>query len=524
MSNTTHESPGSQLIAGLLRPDAYDHPDDAIRLTETHISWVILAGDFAYKIKKPVDFGFLDFSTLEQRRFFCEEELRLNRRYAPELYLAVLPVTGSPEHPRMGGSGPPLEYAVQLRRFDEALRFDALARNQRLMPEHVDGLAARLAAFHAAIPRAAATDAHGLAERQYEAAALNFTRLRALPGEPGDLAKLDALQAWTNAEYANREPQMRRRKTEGCIRECHGDLHLANIVLLDGRPTLFDGIEFNEGLRWIDVLSELAFVAMDLEVHGEPTLAWRLVNRYLEITGDHAGLPLFDFYRVYRAMVRAKIARLSANPADTPARRSQLRTTYDEYLAYALRVIEPRMPRLIITHGASGSGKSHIAALLAERLPAVRIRSDVERKRLAGIAADDRTGSDESSRIYRAAMTARTYGRLAELAGLLLDAGHSVMVDATFLKLAQRDEQRRVAERRGADFVILDCRAPLEVLRERVKARALAGNDASDADLTVLERQLQSREALMDDELAHTLAVDSGRESAVEDVLAAIAG
>lgn len=518
MSNTAHEPVYPPLITGLLRPEAYSHPADTIRVAETHISWVLLAGDFAYKVKKPVDFGFLDFSTLERRRFFCDEELRLNRRHAPDLYLTALPITGRPQQPRMGGTGAALEYAVQMRRFDDALLFDRLASEDRLLPQHIDRLAETLAAFHARIARATPGDTHGLPDHQRQAAELNFSKIGPLLDDSGDLAKLDTLQAWSRSEYARLESLMRRRKREGCIRECHGDLHLANIVLIDERPTLFDGIEFNEDLRWIDVQSELAFVAMDLEVHGASTLAWRLLNRYLEITGDYAGMVLLGYFRSYRAMVRAKIALLSRAQTEDPARRTELLARYRSYVDYALGLTRPAKPRLFITHGLSGSGKSHLSAQLAERLPAIRLRSDVERKRIAGLTAEARTAGC----VYSAEMTARTYGRLAELAGVLLEAGYSVIVDATFLNRASREVQKRVAEQRGAAFLIIDCRAPMAVLRERIQARARAGTDPSEADSAVLDYQATHREAPGEDERAWTVPVDSTGESAMDGLLARI--
>lgn len=522
MSSTIPEPALPPLIAGLLRPEAYPHPADAIRLLETHISWIILAGEFAYKLKKPVDFGFLDFTTPARRRFFCEEELRLNRRYAPALYLAVWSVTGSPQHPRMGGEGDALEYAVRMRRFDDGLLFDRLAGAGGLLPEHMDALAESLAAFHGTIARAAPEDSHGLPERQKQAAELNFSKVSPLAEDPGDAGRLDALLGWTRTEYARLEPRMRGRKQGGYVRECHGDLHLGNIALIDGRPTLFDGIEFNEDLRWIDVLSELAFLVMDLEVHGAPMLAYRLLNRYLEITGDYAGLDLFDYYRLYRAMVRAKIAQLTRVQTGDPGRREELSSRYRAYVDYGLALVRPRRARLLITHGLSGSGKSWRAARLAEGLPAIRLRSDVERKRLAGLPADARTGSAPAAGVYDPDMTERTYRHLAETAASLLAAGHSVIVDAGFLKRRHRDEQRRLAERCGAGFLILDCRASDAVLRQRIRARAAAGTDPSEADETVLDYQMAHREALDGDERAGALTVEGEGDAAVEALLAAV--
>ncbi len=515
------EPPPPPPIRGLLDSKAYGHPAAAIRLVETHISWVLLAGEFAYKLKKPVDFGFLDFSTLARRRACCEEELRLNRRHAPDLYLAVVPITGDLRQPRMDGPGTPIEFAVKMRRFDEAGLFDHLAESHRLQSGHLDSLAASLADFHAAIGRATAADNHGTPDKQRQAADFNFTKIRPLLDDPADIADLEALRAWTLAEYARREPLLRQRKNAGFVRECHGDLHLGNIVSIDGRPTLFDAIEFNEDLRWIDTMSELAFIAMDLEAGGETGLAYRLLNRYLEITGDYPGLALLDYYRLYRALVRAKIALLTREQAGDAARRTSLLARCRRYIGYGLKLIRRNRPGLIITHGVSGSGKSHLAARLAEALPAIRLRSDVERKRMAGLLAEARGGGMLDTGIYSAAMTAGTYRRLAVIAEELLSAGHSVIVDATFLKREQREEQRRIAERLGVGFLILDCRAPLAVSRARIHARAIAGNDPSEADLAVLKQQIAHREPLNEDERA--LPVDTDGELPVDELASAIA-
>lgn len=517
------EPPRPPWLGGLLRPAAYGHPSGPVQLAETHISWVLLAGEFAYKIKKPVDFGFLDFSTLERRQAACQAELRLNRRHAPDLYLAVVPIVGDPRQPRMDGPGTPIEYAVKMRRFDADALFGTMAETGNLLPQHIDALAAHLAAFHDGIAQASASDGHGLPEQQRRAAEFNFTQLRPLLGSPADSADLDILRTWTEAEYIRLEPRLAQRKRDGFIRECHGDLHLGNIALIDGRPTLFDAIEFSEALRWIDTLDELAFVVMDLEARGCPALAYRLLNQTLEITGDYAGMALFDYYRLYRALVRAKIAALSWQPTGDPAQRAALHARCRRYLDYGLRLIQPKPPRLYITHGLSGSGKSQLAARLAETLPAIRLRSDVERKRLAGLSATARSDGALGAGLYGPDMTARTYGRLAELGGILLEAGYPVVMDATFLQREHRETQRHLAERHSARFLILDCQAPPETLRARVRARHLAGTDASEADLAVLDRQTARREPLGGDERGYALVVDMGGKVSVETWASAIA-
>lgn len=508
MSGTTPEPDPPLFIEGLRCPDAYEHPVDSVVLAETHISWVLLAGEFAYKIKKPVDFGFLDFTTLERRKFYCEEELRLNRRYAPDLYLAVVPVTGDTARPRIGGPGVPLDYAVKMRRFDPSQTFDHLASAQTLRPAYLDALAETLAAFHASTARATPEDDHGLPDHQRRAAEFNFTTIRPNLDDAADIARLEVLHAWTHEEYARREALFWQRKREGFIRECHGDLHLGNIVLMDGNPTLFDGIEFNEDLRWIDVLNELAFLVMDLESNGATKLAWRLLNHYLAIAGDYEGMALFDYYRLYRALVRAKIALLTRSEIADVHDRAALLARYRTYVDYGVHLISPRKARLFITYGLSGSGKSYLSGQLAQALPAIHLRSDVERKRLAGLAMRARTHSAEASDVYGAEMTEKTYRRLVDLAEILLNAGYSVTVDATFLRREQRDEQRQLAERCGADFLILDCRAPDELLRQRIQERAATGRDPSEADSSILDYQMVIREPLADDEWGYVRVVD----------------
>jgi aminoglycoside phosphotransferase family enzyme/predicted kinase len=504
------------LIAALREPAAYGHPVEAVRLIETHISWVLLTGTYAYKIKKPVDFGFLDFSTLEKRRFFCEEELRLNRRFAPELYLAVLPITGEPAHPTMDGTGKPLEYAVKMKQFDDADSGDRLATDGRLRPEHIDSLAETLATFHDQAARANPEDQHGLPEAVQKAAEENFSQIRAAPAAGQERTPLDELHAWTRAEYQRLQQHLWARKQTGFIRECHGDLHLGNLVLIGERLVPFDCIEFSESLRWVDVISEMAFIVMDLEVGGHRPLAFRLLNRYLEITGDYAGLDLLDYYRVYRALVRAKIASLTRAQSGRDSERDALARRYRSYVRYAEETSRSRRPRLVITHGFSGSGKSYLAARLAETLPAIRLRSDIERKRLADLAGGAATGSTLGGGIYTQDMTRLTYDHLLETARNLLAAGFSVIVDATFLDRARRRAQRLIAEELGAGFAILSTHAPVDVLRQRVETRRAMGTDPSEANLDVLDWQMAHHEPLDEAERASALLVDTRHPPRIE--------
>ncbi len=505
-----------KLIEGLLRPKAFPHPADDMEHLQTHISHVILAGDYAYKIKKPLDLGFLDFSTLERRRFCCDEELRLNRRLAPDLYLQVVPITGTPEEPKFGGEGVPLEYAVKMRRFPQS----ALLSHQQPSPEIIDRIARKAAEFHADIPSAGAESAFGTPQAVFFPMQQNFDQIRGLVDDPGELARLGRLEQWTRDTYARLEPLLARRKLEGHIRECHGDMHLGNIALIDGEIAIFDGIEFNPDLRWIDTLSEVAFFVMDLEQAGRDRLAWRFLDGYLTVSGDYEGLLLLDFYKVYRALVRAKVTAIRLAQGDLPAEeREAVMNEYSRYSTLAERYTQPRRKALIITCGVSGSGKSHLTGSLLEELPAIRVRSDVERKRLFDLPADADSRSALKAGIYTPEASRATYDRLRELSGLILDAGDTAIVDATFLRRAHRDPFRALAEDKGVPFVILDFEAGEETLRSRIRHRMSEARDPSEADLDVLASQLAEREPVAEDESGHICRTDTTVTDAYERLL-----
>ena len=357
-------------------------------MVETHISWVVLTGDYAYKIKKPVDLGFLDYSTPEKRRFYCEEELRLNGRLSPDLYLEVVAITGSADSPAIAGEGPVVDWAVKMRQFPQEALLDRRLEAGLVDGPSIDRVADAVAAFHGAIPAVAADSALGTPSQVLAPALENFRHLRETA--PADLAgALQGLEDWTRRTHGALEPVFRTRREAGRIRECHGDMHLGNMAEIDGRLRIFDGIEFNEALRWIDVMSEAAFAMSDLNHRHRPDLGWRFLNRYLEGTGDYAGLVVLGFYRVYRLMVRAKVTAIRLGQREAGSTEWERdRREVDAYVAQARRVTTPAAPALILTRGISGSGKSWLSAVLVEHLEAVRLRSDVERKRLFGLSRD----------------------------------------------------------------------------------------------------------------------------------------
>lgn len=499
------------LIDSLRSPACYPSPVDSVELVETHISWVLLAGDHVYKLKKPLDLGFLDFSTLEKRRFFCEEEIRLNRRTAPDLYLDTVPIRGTPASPTLTGSGPVLDYAVRMRRFDTAAGFDRLLEQHRLTRDHVLDLGRRLADLHDVAAVAGPGSPHGCFDSVAGPVRDNFTDLAGTLRGEAIAADLAPLQAWTEKQLSELEPLLEARRRGGFIRECHGDAHLGNVALIDGRATLFDCVEFSAELRWIDTLSDVAFTVMDLHSRGESGLAWLLLDEYLAATGDYEGLRLLPLYLVYRALVRAKVTALRLGDAGTD--REALLAETANYLELAGRIGREHRPAILITAGVSGSGKSWLARELVERVGLVRLRSDVERKRLHGRRRGDHSQSGIDADLYSPEATTRTYHYLADMARVPVDAGVPALIDAACLKQWQRRLFRDLATELGVPFGILYCRADAALLHRRVLGREAAGNDASEAGLAVLEHQQQALEPLDERDRLHALQVDTADNS-----------
>jgi len=501
-------SEGSELISGLLNEDAYPDPAHAVECIETHASWVLLAGEYAYKLKKPLNLGFLDYSTLALRRKACEDELRLNRRTAPDVYLEVVAVHGPASAPRIGGSGPVLEYAVKMKRFDQAGLFGALLAASTLTPALIERVARHVAAFHATANVAAVNSGFGDAASVHFPVRQNFGQISERVAQPELLEQLDRIRHWSDARFEALAAVFDRRLAEGRVRECHGDLHLGNIALINDEPQLFDGIEFNPGLRWIDVIADAGFLVMDLVARGRTDLANRFLNAYLEHSGDYNGLAVLPYYVVYRAMVRAKVAAIRLEQLDA-AKRAHCMADFRRYLALAEAYCTLEPSCVLITCGLSGSGKSSQSQTLIDARGVIRLRSDVERKRLFNLASDARSNSAHDAGIYTAQATRRTYARLTELAATVVRAGRPVLVDATFLTCSQREAFRALASSLDVPFAILFFDAPAEVLQLRVRRRASEGVDASEADLAVLDAQFERFEPPTADEDRYVLRVDT---------------
>jgi hypothetical protein len=496
-----------ELIRSLLKADVYEHPVTDIELIETHISWVILTGAYAYKIKKPIDLGFLDFSTLEKRLFCCNEELRLNSRLAAAIYLEVVAISGTPEKPALQGSGAAIEYAIKMVQFPQQAQLDNMLANGELEKYHMDAIADLVAGFHTSTDVAADDSYFGDPEHVYQPVAENFTQIRQHLHSNKYDEQLDALEGWSRETFSSLKPVIEQRKRDGYIRECHGDMHLRNLVWLNGEPLAFDCLEFNPALRWIDTLSEVAFLVMDLQDRNQPELAQRFLNAYLEHCGDYLGMRVFHFYLTYRALVRAKVDAIRAGQQGiSKAEKLDAEDEFQAYLKLALSYIRLSKPKLVITRGMSASGKSTLTQPLLETLGAIRIRSDVERKRLFGIqaGADSAAGIDKG--IYSAEAGIKAYEKLLLLASALLEAGITVIVDAAFLKYEQRRPFRELADNRQIPFVIVEFIASADTLRQRIKARK---QDVSDADLSVLEHQLATAEPVQESERSCLIEIDT---------------
>ncbi|WP_339742346.1 AAA family ATPase [uncultured Rubinisphaera sp.] len=501
-------------INALLNFDAFDHPVEDLQLIETHSAWVILTGKYAYKIKRPVDLGFLDFSTLEKRKFYCEQEIVLNNRLTQDLYIKIVPITRCVDHYKFDGRGETVEWAVKMHQFSQSALFSHLINAGDLTVTQIDALSQKVAVFHGEARQVDRQDDYGSFESISQAAINNFEVFESNSKFSVWDSKVRNLQQWTIDSLKTLEPVFEKRKIEGMVRECHGDLHLNNIIWRNQQVEIFDGIEFNPHLRWIDVINDLAFCLMDLEANDRLDLANRLLNNYLEQTGDYNGLQVLRFYMAYRAMVRAKVNRIRLSQNHEDDVHSTSAQLCEKYLNLAELYSKPSSPRLVIMHGLSASGKSSISKSLAEFSGAIRIRSDVERKR----KSTDIGQSETAKNLYSQNQIKKTYLLLLELSHKILNSGYSVIVDATFLKQENRLLFLNLAKARRIPFAILSCTASEEELRRRLEKRGHQGKSVSDADGNVLTQQIASQDALNSEENFSTYKFDTEKMQGMTEV------
>ncbi len=495
----------------MLEPSFYDHPTDQIQLIETHISWVFLTGQFAYKVKKPVDFGFLDFTRLEKRKYYCEEELRLNGRLAPDTYLSVIPITLCDETFTLNDTSHIVEYVIKMKEFPQDCLLQALLKKNLLNASHIQELAKRLAISHDQIAIAPEDSKLGQADEVFKPIEQNFIILEPLLESGIDKQHLETIKQASFSLFKNIYSFLQKRKEGGFIRECHGDMHLGNIALVNDEILIFDGIEFNDSFKWIDTMSELAFLVMDLQDHDQAEFANLVLNQYLQITGDYNGIRVFRLYLLYRAMVRAKVAGLRFQQQDknSDAYRHSLEELHN-YFDLALSYVNYQEPGLILMHGVSGTGKSWLSEKLAEQLGIIILRSDMERKRI--FRPDDK-------RLYSKEATQKTYQTLYEYAQTILDSKYSVIVDATFLDQYWRRSFYELSRNMDVKFHIVSCTADLETLKQRLIKRAREQTDISDADIDVMQKQIDNYKPLESDKLEHTVEINTDKQADLAEIL-----
>jgi hypothetical protein len=507
------------VVEAMTRPEMYpDHPR-SVEIRQTHVSYAFIAGDHVYKIKKPVRFAFLDACTLARRHQLCLDEVRLNRRLAPDVYLGVVPIL------RRGGgelalgatsnggddTGAAVEWAVRMRRLAEATMLDRMVAEGRVSATQIRAIAARLAAFH----RASAADLGW----KYGAAASIWRLVR---GNVGELA-LDCADAIAPGEleelerFAQRIIELRwsllnRRALGGRVREGHGDLRCEHVSLADDSITIIDCVEFSEGLRYVDVASDIGFLAMDLDRLGARGLSDELVGAYREAAGD-ADLPLLvPLYKFHRALVRAKVEGLtSRDAAIAPERRAAAADAARRYVALAIDFTRESRPAMIVVCGLSGSGKSTVARRLADRLGFEWLRSDEIRKRLAGVAPAERLSDSYAAGAYSREFTEKTYAALLGEAAARLHDGAGVIVDATFAAPAYRAEALALAERAHVPALFVECAASHDEIVRRLTARARRADEVSDAGVATYLRQRGEFVALNEIPQSSRLVVDTER-------------
>jgi len=479
-----------KMIQALLKPDVYPQPAGSVELAQTQMSFVLLAGDYVYKIKKPVNLGYLDYSSLEKRRFFCDKEVELNRRLCPDTYLGVVTINECNGGYAIEGDGKVVEYAVKMRRLPQELMMDSLLAEDGVTPQMIGRMAHKIADFHQKADTGGEIDQFGGLETIRHNTEENFDQTDKYLGRVISEPRYRQIMDYTRGFIAANEDLFRQRVEQGRIRDCHGDLHTAHICFQDG-ICIYDCIEFNDRFRYGDVASEVSFLAMDLDRHRQADLSRRFVEDYIAASGDQGLSRLLAFYKCYRAYVRGKVACFKLDDPyineEERVRTAEDAATYFN-LSHAYTVAQPT---LLITYGLVGCGKSVLAQALAGRLGLVVISSDVTRKRLAELPQTERCFESFDSGIYSPEFTRKTYDTMYEQAREVLQTGGSVILDASFIKAAERQKAVELAEQTGARFWLLECRLDEDTARQRLAKRLEKGGSASDGRWEIYQAQQQ---------------------------------
>jgi uncharacterized protein len=496
-----------QMVQALLKPAAYPVPMGEIKLAQTQMSFVFVGGQYVYKIKKPVNLGYLDYTTLEQRLFFCRKELELNRRLCPDTYLEVVSVNRCGDRYAVNGEGDIVEWAVMMRRLPTDRMMDRLLVGDGVTEEMTARLAVKLADFHCRAETGGEINSFGSLEAITRNTEENFNQTEKYVGRAISKKLYDRIAGYTRSFLASSVPLFQKRMEEGHIRDCHGDLHAAHVCFADG-ICVFDCIEFNDRFRYGDNASEVAFLAMDIDRQGRADLAASFVNAYVSASGDAGLKELLPFYKCYRAYVRGKVACFKLDdPYVSEAERRKALEDATAYFELAYSYTLPG-PVLFITVGLVGCGKSTLAGALAGRLGLVVISSDVTRKRLADVPQAEHRFEEFDSGIYSSGFTRWTYDAMFERAGELLSKGVSVVLDASFIKSAERLRAKSLAGEKGARFFVLECRLGDDLTRQRLAER-LAKGSVSDGRWEIFLAQKKTFEPVAEISEANRVIIDS---------------
>lgn len=494
-------------VQQMLKPDFYPHPvKEPIELIQTHVSYVFLTGDYVYKAKKPVNFGFLDYSTLEKRLHFCQEEIRLNQRGAAEIYLGYFPITQAGEKYILNGEGEAVDYVLKMVQFPQETLLSNVFEAGKLTEETMMELGRIVAKFHAQSPSSDYIRTFGEVAKIRESIDENYDQTEKYIGIAQTQAQFDQTRQFTDRFFAERQALLESRIQNNWIRECHGDLHIRNICLWNDKILLFDCIEFNEPFRFVDVMFDVAYAIMDMDIRQRPDLANAYLNTYIEQTGDWEGLQVLPLYLSRQSYVRAKVISFLLDDPGIPAEeKDKAAKTAAEYYTLAWQYTQPKPGKIILMSGISGSGKSSVAKHLARQFNAIQIRSDAVRKHLAGIPLDEK-GSEA---IYSPEMTEKTYSRLQELGIVLAKEGYTVILDAKYDRINLRQAVITQAQQAGIPIEIYHCTAPVDVVRDRLSARS---GDISDATVDLLEKQLAAVEDFTESEKAFVKTIDTTQD------------
>jgi uncharacterized protein len=495
------------LIRQMLSPEFYPHPvTQPIELMQTHASYVLLTGDFVYKLKKPVNFGFLDYSTVEQRQHFCQEEIRLNQRGAKELYLEVLSIARQNRNYAFGNAGEVVDYAVKMVQFPQSALLSNMFEAGTISDPEMEDMGRVVAEFHANAQTSEYISSFGTASRIRESIEDNYNQTTKYIDRAQTQAQYTETKAYTDRFLCEHLELFTERITGGFIRECHGDLHLRNICRWHDKTLLFDCIEFNEPFRFVDTMYDVAFAVMDLEARGRKDLANRFLNTYVEQSGDWAGLQVLPLYLSRQAYVRAKVTSFLLDDLGIADLDKEVAAqTAGAYYHQAWAYTQPRQGKFILLAGLSGSGKSTLGKHIAQKIGGVQLRSDAVRKHLGGIAL---LAKGDAS-LYTPEMTARTYDRVLELGFKLAAQGFTVILDAKYDRVSLRAAVIDLAQDRHIPLQILHCTAPEDVLRTRLQQRT---GDIADATVDLLASQQADWEDFTPAERGYLVTVDTTQD------------